>query len=384
MTQSTLLRHAKQGNPTAIATLINRHARHQGVVAHVSLQGDCLHVILEGQEPPLQTFWSHYLERALSQLGTTAVRQLQVYGRCYGAKHSAWSETIALGDNTLVTAPAASVPSASMPTVSIAVPPSRPSSSAVPDNSSAWTFRTTAVPVTKPQPSAWLTAGAKADCQRQSPAPSRRSSSKPSVGLETGRWRSLLQTLTHLNLALALQWLGSMLLVGGGAAGLHAWGRSSGVLAGLGGQVPQFALIALGLGALGWLSGQIQATLLNGWVVSSDRWTVVTVLGAVLGWAAGLLTGAPVLALPILAVFQWTALRQWQSQAYGWIVVHSATAIAALMLMPLLRPAAVGWGNTLSAGYFETGHGLTADVALLWLFYSGGGALAAGKVFYRP
>ncbi|MEO0407818.1 MAG: hypothetical protein AAF289_10750, partial [Cyanobacteria bacterium P01_A01_bin.135] len=93
---TSLLHRAKQGDAAAIAALINRHATGLGVVAHANLQQHCLHITLEGEEPPPKLFWSHYLRRSLHRLGTPSVTCLHVHGRAYGARRAAWEETIQL------------------------------------------------------------------------------------------------------------------------------------------------------------------------------------------------------------------------------------------------------------------------------------------------
>ncbi|MGF1537766.1 MAG: hypothetical protein ACFB4J_14970 [Elainellaceae cyanobacterium] len=379
MPQSVLLNRAKQGDADAIAALINRHAKHQGVVAQASLRQHCLHVILEGREPPIQAFWSSYLERALNQLGTDSVTQLHIYGRCYGAKRAAWRETISLAEKPTVIAPSVS---ATNPAVNPAI--ATYSEAAAETEKQARTNRPKRR-ATASVPNAWVATGTAASQQR---------SRRPGLGnSRSGQgkrpwspqilWRSqILPQLAHFNLPLTLQWLLSTPLVGLCAAVLYFYGQSSEMVMGVARQLPPFAPMLICAGALGWLLGLAQAKLLRNWVVSSDRWEPVTILGVLLAGLMLLLQRSS-LAIPILAVCQWSALRRWRSQAYGWIVVHGATAIVASVLVPRLQATAVGWVEAMVPGAVAYNPQLVAYLGLVWLFYSIGSAIAAGKLFYR-
>lgn len=386
MAQS-ILNRAKQGDADAIAALINRHAKHQGVVAQASLRQHCLHIILEGREPPIQAFWSHYLERALSQLGADTVTQLHIYGRCYGAKRSAWRETVLLGDRFTVISPSAPTvlnPAVANPTIA------NPAIAATQARTTAQTSNLRRkVTASVPQTNAWVATGTAASQQRsRSPRPSSRAQTvlNQSVLNQSAQnlWRSQISPLLfHVNLPLMLQWLLSTLLVGLCAMVLYFWGQSNQTVVGIARQLPPFAPMLICVGALGWLLGQAQANLLKNWVVSSVRWEPVTLVGVLLAGLIMLLEKSS-LALPILAVFQWSVLRRWRSQAYGWIVVHVATAIAASMLVPLLQAPAVGWVKAIAPDALVFDPQLTAYLGLIWLFYGVGSAIAAGKLFYRP
>jgi len=52
MTPASLLEQSKQGNPAAIATLINRHLHPKGITAKVTHKNQCLIVVLEAAALP--------------------------------------------------------------------------------------------------------------------------------------------------------------------------------------------------------------------------------------------------------------------------------------------------------------------------------------------
>lgn len=383
MTQSTLLRRAKRGDAAAIAALINRHAKHQGVVAQASLQQRCLYVILEGHEPPPQAFWSRYLTRALSQLSLTTISQLRIYGRSYGAKRSAWSETISLSEDTVVFTSPVSATAVTEPYNAVAYHRKR--------DQPAKALAST------PRVNTWAAAGATASLQRQPrPIVSDRSSKRHAVRrspemqtreIRTPEIPQVLQQIFDINMALALRWFLLVLLVGIIAAAIAIWLLSSATLGGILSQVPPLALPFIAAAALGYPLGRVQESLLKNWIVSSDRWEPVTVTGAIAACLAVLVLGKGDLALPVVAIFQWTALRNWVDHAYGWIVAHVGIAIAAALVVPLLTPIATAWANSLIASDLPSSainSALVGRLAAGWLIYSAGSAIAVGKLFYRP
>uniref|UniRef100_A0ACD5GVZ4 Uncharacterized protein n=1 Tax=Desertifilum tharense IPPAS B-1220 TaxID=1781255 RepID=A0ACD5GVZ4_9CYAN len=96
MTQQNIPELAKQGNPNAIAALLNRSLQPQGITAKAILKEDCLHLLLEGAQIPEQHVAMPILYEELTNLGIETIPSLLVYGRQKGVKEPAWSETIDL------------------------------------------------------------------------------------------------------------------------------------------------------------------------------------------------------------------------------------------------------------------------------------------------
>jgi pilus assembly protein FimV len=69
MTQSNLQQQAKQGNPQAIATLLNNTLQPKGITAEVSLNQNCLQIIVEANQVPSQDKLVVFLSKAISNLG---------------------------------------------------------------------------------------------------------------------------------------------------------------------------------------------------------------------------------------------------------------------------------------------------------------------------
>jgi RsiW-degrading membrane proteinase PrsW (M82 family) len=96
MTADNLLPLVKQGDPNAIAALMNRFFYSQGITAKVNLQAGCLQVILESQQVPDKTSALPFIRQELSTWQPAPVTTVQVYGRKIGEEFPAWEETFAL------------------------------------------------------------------------------------------------------------------------------------------------------------------------------------------------------------------------------------------------------------------------------------------------
>jgi len=87
---------AKQGNPKAIATLINRNLRPKGITAEVSREGDCLEILLESEKVPSQEKLANYLNAGIKKKGVAGVNTLQISARQIGNEIPSWTQTISL------------------------------------------------------------------------------------------------------------------------------------------------------------------------------------------------------------------------------------------------------------------------------------------------
>ncbi|HEY9644779.1 MAG TPA: hypothetical protein V6C88_00335 [Chroococcidiopsis sp.] len=94
MTQSNLVEQAKQGNPQAIATLMNRTLNPKGVTAIVERQGDRLAVVLESAQVPNQSVSVNFVEAGLKSLGVAGIQAINVSGKQVGAEAIAWNQTL--------------------------------------------------------------------------------------------------------------------------------------------------------------------------------------------------------------------------------------------------------------------------------------------------
>lgn len=94
MTQTSLLMLSKQGNADAIATLMNRPLKNQGIVARVSLKNRHLKVLLEAAQVPDQKTLVPFVVKGLRALELPSIDTIQIFGRQTGETFPAWSKTI--------------------------------------------------------------------------------------------------------------------------------------------------------------------------------------------------------------------------------------------------------------------------------------------------
>jgi hypothetical protein len=96
MTQTNLLELAKQGNPQAIASLMNRSLQPRGITATTELLGDCLHVVLEAEQIPNRQVLTTFVQNGMKNLGVRSIRSVRVVGKQTGLAESAWTQEIEL------------------------------------------------------------------------------------------------------------------------------------------------------------------------------------------------------------------------------------------------------------------------------------------------
>jgi hypothetical protein len=93
MTQENLRQLAKQGNPKALATIINQSLKPKGITAKVGLKDDCLQVLLESAEIPDRQAMVSFIRNGLTRLEVESIRRVKVYGRKLGEESPAWNQS---------------------------------------------------------------------------------------------------------------------------------------------------------------------------------------------------------------------------------------------------------------------------------------------------
>jgi len=96
MSQRNILEVAKQGNPEAIATLINRSLQPKGITAKVSLKDGCLQVLLKSAQIPDQQALVPFIRKGLTTLGVPSVKRVKVYGSQLEEDIPTWDEEFEL------------------------------------------------------------------------------------------------------------------------------------------------------------------------------------------------------------------------------------------------------------------------------------------------
>jgi hypothetical protein len=96
MTQPNLLELAKQGDPGAIAALMNLTLEPKGVIAKTFLEDHCLHVFLSASRVLNAKTLVEFIQRGILRLEVSSIQHVQVYGQRLGTDQPDWVETFAL------------------------------------------------------------------------------------------------------------------------------------------------------------------------------------------------------------------------------------------------------------------------------------------------
>ena len=103
MTTQEVLSAAKQGNPQAIAALMNHSLQPKGITAKAKLTDGCLQVMLEGATVPNQAEIVPYVTNGIKRLGITTVKSLAIYGQVTGDVLPTWREHVGLTELLSIT-----------------------------------------------------------------------------------------------------------------------------------------------------------------------------------------------------------------------------------------------------------------------------------------
>jgi hypothetical protein len=121
MTQTNLLEFAKQGDPDAIAELMNLALQPKGVTAETQIKERCLHVVLSSARILNQQTLVGFTRKGLANLGLESIRSVKVYGKKIGEDLPIWTEEfdIASAEDSahLNTAATAHAPESGQPTL---------------------------------------------------------------------------------------------------------------------------------------------------------------------------------------------------------------------------------------------------------------------------
>lgn len=100
MTQPNLSKLAKQGNPKAIAALINRSLKPKGITAKADLEENgCLQVILESSQVPPRSL-VRIIRQGLISLEIESIQRVKIYGRQLTQEMPDWHEEFELATPT--------------------------------------------------------------------------------------------------------------------------------------------------------------------------------------------------------------------------------------------------------------------------------------------
>jgi hypothetical protein len=95
MSQQDIRELAKQGNPKALATLINQSLKSKNITAKVGVKNDCIQILLESAQVPDQEAMVSFIRNGLIKL-EVPLNTVKVYGRKIGEENPAWNITFEL------------------------------------------------------------------------------------------------------------------------------------------------------------------------------------------------------------------------------------------------------------------------------------------------
>ncbi|EGK90569.1 hypothetical protein [Microcoleus vaginatus] len=101
MTELNFQELAKQGNPQGIASWLNSRLQSEGITASANLDGDCLDLILEAEQVPIENTLVDFVRTELTNLQPDSIRKVKVEGRESGQIAAAWSQEFSLEKSTL-------------------------------------------------------------------------------------------------------------------------------------------------------------------------------------------------------------------------------------------------------------------------------------------
>ncbi|MBW4456860.1 MAG: hypothetical protein KME55_31645 [Nostoc indistinguendum CM1-VF10] len=94
MNQPGLLELAKQGEPQAIATLINHQLQPRGIFAKANATKGCLQIIFEAEKVPSQAVIANYIYTAMNKLKAPSIKKVIIYGKQIGNDFPVWQQEL--------------------------------------------------------------------------------------------------------------------------------------------------------------------------------------------------------------------------------------------------------------------------------------------------
>jgi protease PrsW len=108
MAQIDLLKLAQQGDPGAIARLLNRNLQPRGVTAKVLLRDQCLKILLSSARPLEQKAFAQLIQQYIDGWGTTNINSVKLYSQQIDEGIPAWAyEFVPASSKSQLATPAA-------------------------------------------------------------------------------------------------------------------------------------------------------------------------------------------------------------------------------------------------------------------------------------
>jgi protease PrsW len=115
--QSDVWKLAQQGDPGAIAQVLDRHLQPRGITAKVLVRDQCLKILLASSRPLSQPAFIKLIQKQISSLNIPSIKIVRVYSQQTGQAAPAWSQEL-----ILPAVQSASVPEKSKPLALVVLP----------------------------------------------------------------------------------------------------------------------------------------------------------------------------------------------------------------------------------------------------------------------
>ena len=92
----TILSQAQEGNPEAIAILINQVLSKKSITSTATVEGSCLQLILTSEEIFSPSGCVNFIYQGMSRLGAKSITSVRVIGQQPNHAEPAWIETFDL------------------------------------------------------------------------------------------------------------------------------------------------------------------------------------------------------------------------------------------------------------------------------------------------
>lgn len=96
MTESDGIEQAKQGQPDAIAALMNSQLKSKGIQVQARRRNDCLQMRFKSSKVPQKDQLTAWVHRGLERLHPVGIDRVQVEGWKHGASRPAWVKILSL------------------------------------------------------------------------------------------------------------------------------------------------------------------------------------------------------------------------------------------------------------------------------------------------
>ena len=94
--QQKIIELATQGNPKAMAMIINQLLEQKGITAIAGRKNDYIHIVLESEQVPNPEIVTPLVEQKIASLQSKYLKNVKIHGRQLGNKSVIWTKTISL------------------------------------------------------------------------------------------------------------------------------------------------------------------------------------------------------------------------------------------------------------------------------------------------